>query len=53
MNTISQITCPNCNHKFHAEEARAKQIETEITVRVQKDADERQKKLDDDLNVFP
>ena len=47
MNTISQITCPNCNHKFHAEEARAKQIETEITVRVQKDADERQKKLDD------
>ncbi|MBC7450833.1 MAG: DUF2130 domain-containing protein [Cytophagales bacterium] len=47
MSTISQITCPNCGHHFHAEQALAKQIEAEVTVRVQKDADERKKQLDD------
>lgn len=47
MSTISQITCPNCGHHFHAEQALAKQIEAEITVRVRKDAEERNKKLDD------
>jgi len=47
MSTINQITCPNCGHHFHAEQALAKQIEAEVTVRVQKDADERKKQLDD------
>jgi len=47
MSTINQITCPNCGHHFHAEQALAKQIEAEVTVRVQKDADERKKQLDE------
>ena len=47
MSSISQITCPKCGNHFHAEQALAKQIEAEITVRVQKDADERKKQLDD------
>lgn len=47
MSSINQITCPKCGNHFHAEQALAKQIEAEITVRVQKDADERKKQLDD------
>lgn len=47
MSSINQITCPNCGHHFHAEQALAKQIEAEVTVRVQKDADERKKQLDE------
>ncbi|MGN6646395.1 MAG: DUF2130 domain-containing protein [Cytophaga sp.] len=47
MSSINQITCPNCGHHFHAEQALAKQIEAEVMVRVQKDADERKKQLDE------
>ena len=47
MSSINQITCPKCGNHFHAEQALAKQIEAEITVRVQKDADERKKQLDE------
>ena len=55
MSSINQITCPNCGHHFHAEEALAKQIEAEVMKRGQKDADERKKQLDDaetKLRVF-
>lgn len=47
MSTINQITCPNCGHHFHAEQALAKQIEAEVMVRVQKDELARKKQLDE------
>jgi len=47
MSSINQITCPNCGHHFHAEEALAKQIEAEVKLRGQKAEDERKKLLDE------
>ena len=47
MSSINQITCPNCGHHFHAEQALAKLIEAEVMVRVQKDENERKKLLDE------
>jgi len=47
MSSINQITCPNCGHHFHAEQALAKQIEAEVMVRVQKDELARKKQLDE------
>jgi len=47
MSSINQITCPNCGHHFHAEEALSKQIEAEVKLRGQKAEDERKKLLDE------